>query len=488
MLSRVRRCAATAVLLVAVPLGLPSAPAEAALVETCNPAPKTASSLCVSYDFEVLAAGTETPTTQSLAPIDVRVSFANTSTNYLTEPNQPRWLNRVSATLLSSDTIRPVVTGTADLPDKLIVGGSAAGCDAGPDFSFSGCDAGHGVAYVKLSGVLYNGIFKATFGIERIYSDQANLGSHFVALTADVSICADTNGGSMSCNQSLEQSSTITLDQPPAGEPLTFDFTLPPPEVPLHTVQAIAADSATLHLLGQSDQLLTGPAGATHTVVALPEECGTVSGAGTAFAKDGGSVTAEESFTITGCTTLTATAAKRTLLFGTGTTIGGTLVDDAAAPLPGETIKLRSCPTGGACSTRSTTTAANGGYGFTVKPSKNTAYQISHTPSFRSASTTIKVMPKITLTASRTTMPSGGTVKLTGKVAPAHDGRTVKIQRLVAGEWKTIASATLSSTSTYAKQVTLTGRRGSTAKLRVVLPAHADHAQGKSPSVGIRFS
>lgn len=497
MTSRVRRCAATAVLLVAAPLGLPTATAQAAPVEACDTPSPEATSLCVEYDFAVLAAGTETPTTQSQAAVDARVTFRNTSVGYVAQAGQPRWLNRVSATLLSSSTISPTIAGSASLPDKLLVGGSAEGCVAGPDFTFSGCDAGHGVAYVKLSGLLYNGVFKATFGIDRIYNDRGNLEGPFAALTADISICADTDGGAMSCNQALEESSTFHLDKPPAGQPMKLDFTLPSPAVPFHTVEAIAADSAPLHLLGRSDQLTTGPAARAFTVIRLPMRCGTVSASGTAFSRGGTSVTVDQPFTITGCSQLALTSAPSRLTFGQGGAINGTLTDfDTQTAMAGTEVQLRTCahtatvPCGTISQTRTTT--SGGAFSFPVKPSRSTRYFVRvGAVDGKPASWVTKlvtVAPKVTRNLSRTSMPSGGTVRITGSVAPSHAGKVVRIQRRVSGAWRTIASATLSSRSAYARSLTLRGARGTTASLRVVLPAHADHATGTSAVVGVRFS
>jgi hypothetical protein len=161
----------------------------------------------------------------------------------------------------------------------------------------------------------------------------------------------------------------------------------------------------------------------------------------------------------------------------------------------GTQVQLRACATSATvpCATikSSKLTTAGGAFSFTVKPSKNTRYfvrvgAVGGKPSSY-VDKRINVAPKITRTASRTTMPSGGTVRLTGAVAPNHAGKVVKIQRRVAGVWTTIARATLNSTSHYAKTLTLRGARGSSAVLRVVLPAHSDHVTGTSPTVSIRF-
>ena len=185
---------------------------------------------------------------------------------------------------------------------------------------------------------------------------------------------------------------------------------------------------------------------------------------------------------------------------GTATISGKLYEYNTGVPMLGETLTLRACRTDAVepCAAAPVSTVVQapiGRYSFTVKPSKNTQYFVEYAgytddPVFLPGSYVAKridVAPKVTRSVSRSTMPSGGTVTVTGSVAPNHAGSLVRIQRLIAGVWTTRWRATLTARSSYTKSLTLKGARGSSTRLRVVLPAHSDHVTGTSPAVTIRF-
>lgn len=496
MTSRVRRYAATAVLLVAAPLGLPTGTAQGAVGSACSIAEP---SFCVTYEAKVLRSGTTTETTQSLDPADLDLSFTNTSPSYRDEPDQPRWLNGLSATLLSGSDTVPVVTSSSNLPDGLLVGGDPDGSQCGPGVgsTFSGCTAGHGVAIALIDFpaspfLPSDGVYTATYGVKQIKNVRST--SRFAEFDATLGVCLQHNGNPCYLGEQT-QSQTFAIDPPAAGEPMTFDVVMPG-EIPVATpIGTVTIKKFTVHTLdlvlkGRSNELADGTVLAyRRDVVRLPRTCGPASAGATLTSRAGAAVTVEQALSITGCTTLTATAAVSNLLYGAGTSLSGTLVETGSGiPVEGRVLSLRSCPVGGTCSSRTATTNASGSYTFAVKPSRNTTYTVSEAISHRTAAKAIKVRPTVTRSVSRTSMPSGGTVRINGSVAPSHAGKAVRIQRRVAGVWRTIASATLSTRSAYATSLTLRGARGTTASLRVVLPAHADHATGTSPVAGIRFS
>lgn len=461
----------------------PGLVAVAAPVEACNPSPKTVSSLCLTSDVHIRKAGTTTPTTQSLAPVDVQVSFDNTSDDsYLAEPGQPRWLQSVQATLLSSSTVRPQIARSSALPDGLLFGGTAAGCGAGADLSYSGCTAGHGVAYAYSA---LGGFFcaptpcKASFGIQRIQNIAGT--THYLEAKATLDMCVDTDGGAFNCGLTQTIEASVTLD-PPASGPLVLNVPVPT----VQNVNRVTIDSAVLRLKGQSNQKADGTSVPLQTMIRLPQQCGPVSAAAKATAVNGSTVTANRSVTVTGCTTLTANLSATQLTYGASGTLSGRLTDGGVAKA-NRTIRLRACPFGGACASRSTTTAADGSYSFAITPVRHTTYTVSDPDSYRSQVRTIKVAPKVTRAVSATTITSGGTVRISGSVAPSHAGRSVVVQRLVNGSWQGIASATLTSTSTYARTLTLSGAKGTKATVRVVIAAHDDHVAGISPLVQVTF-
>ena len=381
----------------------------------------------------------------------------------------------------------PVVIGSANLPQGLLISGSAADCGDTGSGDFSACTGGSGTAYAD-SSFPSCAPCPVTFGIQRIYNDKANLGTHFLQFTAVLKGCLHALGSScLNGAQTITQ--TFTIDRPSPTSPIAFSIAIDKGTLP---VDDLALDAGSLALKGSSDQTTSGPAGATYNWFRLPARCGNTNASATANSA-ASSVTVVRSFEIKGCADLTLTNSRPTLTFGQTSLLSGVLTDydNAHAPMPSQTITLRQCPVGKACSTRSTTTDANGRYAFTVKPVATTAYTVTHpfdgTHPAVALPATVKVKPLVTIKASVLKIRSGGSVKLTGAVKPAHAGKTVVIQRKVAGVWKKIATATLTPRSLYAKVVVLKGSRGSRALLRVVLPAHSDHLAGTSRTVTITF-
>ncbi len=72
----------------------------------------------------------------------------------------------------------------------------------------------------------------------------------------------------------------------------------------------------------------------------------------------------------------------------------------------------------------------------------------------------------------------GQAITVTGSVGPNHHSQRVSLQRLVAGAWKTAATANLTSTSGYTLRATPRARGRLT--YRVYKAADADHASGAS--------
>ncbi len=70
-------------------------------------------------------------------------------------------------------------------------------------------------------------------------------------------------------------------------------------------------------------------------------------------------------------------------------------------------------------------------------------------------------------------------------MAPNHRGKKVLVQKAVGRLWKTVASGRLDSRSRY-RITWYLPYRTATYKLRTVIPAHADHAQGTSARATLR--
>jgi hypothetical protein len=179
---------------------------------------------------------------------------------------------------------------------------------------------------------------------------------------------------------------------------------------------------------------------------------------------------------------LTISAQPSPVVFGKPVAITGKLTGADSA---GETITLHEdpFPFGHYTDLATTPAGADGSYGFTVYPSVNTKYQTS--AKTKSAATspeaTVLVAPKVGFGVSDRTPAVGQTVTFRGKVTPAHDGQSVLLQRRTSpGKWKTVATIPLvdagTAYSSYSRNRKVT-RNGT---FRVIKPADADHARGRS--------
>jgi len=500
-----RVSSAAVVLLVAGLLGLPAQSASAAPVEACAPTPKTATSLCLSYDFTATKAGTTTPTKNTQEPVDVRLAFENTSTDFKT--TQGRWLTSVSANLLGSADSNGVIAPSASLPDGLLLAGSSAACGTDQG-NFAACIAGSGTGYAVVpDNPLGCAVCDLTFGIQRIENERDSLGIQVSRLKITLNVCVNKQTilslPRWDCTSGKGLTQVVSLGQ--VGQPLPF--TLKAPTVASTSRTTIG--SASVFLQGRSNQLATG--GTTPTMfetAKLPMKCGPSSASGSARAVSGATAVVPRSMEIVQCAQLTVgQPGSRRVVFGLTTTISGKLEfydrdpsGNIAGPIQGAPIVLRACPATAVlkCANETDVVLTNfaGIFTFTVAPRKNTRYFVEY-EGFEDDpivllgsyySRNVNVAPKITRTPDRTRIRSGQRVRLTGKVYPNHAGQLVSIQRLTGGVWKRVARTTLTNRSTYSRSLILKGARGSTARLRVILPAHSDHLLGSSPSVRIRFS
>ena len=182
---------------------------------------------------------------------------------------------------------------------------------------------------------------------------------------------------------------------------------------------------------------------------------------------------------------LSIAAAPNPVLFGRAVTISGRLRGGDNA---GKTIVLQHDPYPYATEynprpVETTTTNADGDYTFTVTPEVNTNYRTVARvdPEARSDNQTVGVKMRITRTVSDATPRRGQVVTFTGTVKPAHDGRTVYIQRRRSdGTWRTVATDRLDAApgdvSTYERDLRI-NRDGT---FRVKVNTHADHIGNKT--------
>jgi hypothetical protein len=136
-------------------------------------------------------------------------------------------------------------------------------------------------------------------------------------------------------------------------------------------------------------------------------------------------------------------------------TITGTLdAPHTATPQAGAAVSLvaHEPGTGSFKVVQSTTTAADGGYSFTVQGTTNELYQVrtTATPTRASAILFQGVEDAVTMSASAPTSSVGQTVQFTGSVAPDDAGHPVYLQKLGRdGHWHTAKTGTVSSASTF---------------------------------------
>lgn len=185
--------------------------------------------------------------------------------------------------------------------------------------------------------------------------------------------------------------------------------------------------------------------------------------------------------------TVTIAAAPLTVTFGGTTTISGQVTNAPA----GTTVTLQQSPHPFAAYSDAGTPVAidaAGGYSFPVVPGLHTRYRVvvQSTPPVTSGEVTVLVRYRVSLKVSATKVKRGTRVRFKGKVAPAHDGRKVKIQRKSSSGFKTVAKAVLKAApgdiSRYAKRIRI--KRKGTYRVRV--GADADHATAFSPKRTIR--
>jgi len=187
---------------------------------------------------------------------------------------------------------------------------------------------------------------------------------------------------------------------------------------------------------------------------------------------------------------LSIAAAPPTIIHGGSTAISGRLTGPNSGAVA-VTLEQNPFPfTGGFKAAANAITDKNGDYSFTVKPTLGTRYRVSAktSPPVMSTEVRVNVRVKVTLRVSDKTPARGRSVRFSGLVIPAHNGKIAKIQRRTAtGTWKTVVSATLKpalavngvTRSRYSRRLTI--RRNGTYRVRVS-PGDGDHSVGRSPT------
>ena len=93
----------------------------------------------------------------------------------------------------------------------------------------------------------------------------------------------------------------------------------------------------------------------------------------------------------------------------------------------------------------------------------------------------VRVAPRVDRPRGRTRR---GALEVRGRVRAAHPGHPVYLQRRTSGGWRSLARSVVSDTSRFS--FTEPADRPGGAEHRVLLPAHPDHATGRSPTFLLR--
>lgn len=178
-----------------------------------------------------------------------------------------------------------------------------------------------------------------------------------------------------------------------------------------------------------------------------------------------------------------------TITWGHTANIAGSVTGPGKA---GQTVTLEANPypyTAGFKPTgATTTTSSSGAYSLTVRPRRNTRYEVivsTKTP-VTSSPTTVRVRVKVAIHVSTLRPFRGHLVRFYGTVTPAHNGRYAQIQRRTStGAWRTVTSTRLLAggrvngvaVSKYAKRIRI--RHSGTYRVRVN-PRDGDHLSANS--------
>jgi hypothetical protein len=123
-------------------------------------------------------------------------------------------------------------------------------------------------------------------------------------------------------------------------------------------------------------------------------------------------------------------------------------------------------------------TGAGGAYSFAETPTATTRYRVTAQTSPRIMSAKVDVLVK-----KRVTIAARGS-RVSGLVAPAHDGDPVELQRRTNGGYRTVETGRLAGAGTAGARYRFIVRRAAIYRARV--PADPDHLTGTSASRSVR--
>lgn len=175
---------------------------------------------------------------------------------------------------------------------------------------------------------------------------------------------------------------------------------------------------------------------------------------------------------------LSIATTPRVIVFGAGSTVAGQLTGVPSAG--GVALSLDQSPYPFRSFKRLATgsTDAGGGYSFAVMPTGNTRYRVTAqtSPPTTSAEADVLVKKRVTIGVRRS--------RVSGLVAPAHNGDSVELQRRSRTGYRTVATARLADATAAGARYRFIVRRAGIYRVRA--PADANHLSGTSSSRRVR--
>ncbi len=188
--------------------------------------------------------------------------------------------------------------------------------------------------------------------------------------------------------------------------------------------------------------------------------------------------------------TVTLNARAASVTYGQSVGFAGYLMQ-AGAGIGGKHVLLRWTRNGGSAATAADVlTETNGSFAATAVPAASGTWTatVSGLPGGQvtSVSQVISVRPVVSLKLGHGGSKTQPAEIFSGSVQPAHPGARVLLQMQTKGTWRTFATGKLSKSSAFSLSWKVPPRTA-TYVLRVILPAHTDHAQGSSPVATLRI-
>jgi hypothetical protein len=176
---------------------------------------------------------------------------------------------------------------------------------------------------------------------------------------------------------------------------------------------------------------------------------------------------------------LTCRPRVRIVQYPKSVTLSGYATAAGGSAIGGATVRVGTLDGDRFSSRVVTTTRADGFYSATVKPAANARWTARGDVFADLAA--VQVAPRVTMSMSHLRASTRLGETFSGSVSPDHGGKKVQVQKAAGRSWKTVATGRLDSRSRY-RVTWYVPYRTATYKLRTIVPAHADHAQGASPS------